>query len=177
MMLCFIGASLCRVTSGYSNCYGGTFEVLAASWVSCTRFPHPYMHLYLAPFIMSCTYDTERAHTLMIRLTHFHAFPNRVCATANLRTKIVHFRGFDSSIILKLRGGILMPIGKFPEMLSQPLLVGIILVERLGVFQENHTTFVTLCITMQSLGKCLCSYATTSGAHCSCYMRYCKQTV
>ena len=35
--------------------------------------------------------------------------------TANLRTNMMDFRGFDSSIILILRGGILMSIGYFPE--------------------------------------------------------------
>ena len=35
-------------------------------------------------------------------------------ATANLRTKIPDFRGFDASRILILRGGVLMPIGDFP---------------------------------------------------------------
>ena len=34
--------------------------------------------------------------------------------TADLRTKILDFRGSDSSIILILRGGILRPVGKFP---------------------------------------------------------------
>ena len=43
------------------------------------------------------------------------------------------FRGFDSSIILILRGGIPGPIGNSPESLSQATLVGIILVGRLGV--------------------------------------------
>ena len=33
---------------------------------------------------------------------------------ANLRTNIMDFRGFDSSIILNVRGGILMSIGNFP---------------------------------------------------------------
>ena len=50
--------------------------------------------------------------------------------TANLPTKILDSRGFDSSIILILRGGILMPIGNLLEMLSQGILVGIILVIR-----------------------------------------------
>ena len=36
----------------------------------------------------------------------------------NLPTNIVDFRGFDSSIIVILRGGILRPIGDFPESLS-----------------------------------------------------------
>ena len=53
--------------------------------------------------------------------------------TANLPSNIVDFRGFDSSIILMLRGGILMAIGDFPESLSRAMLVGIIvLVGKLG---------------------------------------------
>ena len=55
-----------------------------------------------------------------------------VC-TANLPTDIVDFKGFDSSIILLLRGGIPRPIGDFPESLSQAILVGIMLLGRLGV--------------------------------------------
>ena len=44
--------------------------------------------------------------------------------TAHLRTNTMDFRGFDSSIILILRGGIPRPIGNFPERLSQAILVG-----------------------------------------------------
>ena len=47
------------------------------------------------------------------------------------------FRGFDSSRILISRGGILMLIWNFLEILSQAILVGIILVGRLGVFREQ----------------------------------------
>ena len=36
-----------------------------------------------------------------------------------------------------LRGGTLMPIGNFPEVLSQRILVGIILVGRLGVLDRG----------------------------------------
>ena len=43
------------------------------------------------------------------------------------------FRGFDPSVILILRGGILMSIGNFLESLRQAILVGIMLVGRLGV--------------------------------------------
>ena len=50
-------------------------------------------------------------------------------ATANLPTKILDFREFD----LISRGGIPRPIGTFPEMLSQQILVGITFVGRLGV--------------------------------------------
>ena len=53
--------------------------------------------------------------------------------TANLCTKILDFRGFDSSRILNSRGGIPRPIGDFPEGLSQAILVGIMLVGKLGV--------------------------------------------
>ena len=53
--------------------------------------------------------------------------------TASLSTKILDFIGFDSSIILNLRGGIPRPIGNFPESLSQAILVGRFLVWRLGV--------------------------------------------
>ena len=60
---------------------------------------------------------------------------------ANLRTMILDFRGFDSSIILGLRGGILMPIGNLPEILSQRILVGIILVGRLCVSWFQFTQF------------------------------------
>ena len=43
--------------------------------------------------------------------------------TANLRTKFVDFRGFDSNRILNSRGGIVRSIGNFPESLSQAILV------------------------------------------------------
>ena len=46
---------------------------------------------------------------------------------------MMDFRGFDSSRILIVRGGILMSIGNLPESLSQAILVGIILGGRLGV--------------------------------------------
>ena len=56
-----------------------------------------------------------------------------VIVTVNLPTNIVGFRGFDSNIILIIRGGISRPIGNCPESLSQAMLVGIMLVGRLGV--------------------------------------------
>ena len=63
-------------------------------------------------------------------------------ATPNLCTNIMDFRGFDSSTILNLRGGIPRPIGNFPESLSQAILVGIILVGKSGVrnsWTQNST--------------------------------------
>ena len=52
--------------------------------------------------------------------------------TANLRTNIMNFRGFDSSQILISKGGILMSIWDFPERLSQAILVGIMSAGRSG---------------------------------------------
>ena len=52
--------------------------------------------------------------------------------TANLRTNIIKFRGFDLSIRLIIMGGILMSTGYFLESLRQAILAGIILVGRLG---------------------------------------------
>ena len=50
---------------------------------------------------------------------HFQDEVNASAArTANPRTKIMDSRGFDSSIILTLRGGIIMSIRDFPESLS-----------------------------------------------------------
>ena len=47
-------------------------------------------------------------------------------STANLctSTKILDFRGFDSSRILSSRGGILMSTWNFPESLHQAIFVG-----------------------------------------------------
>ena len=47
-----------------------------------------------------------------------------VSYTANLHANIMDFRGFDSSIILIVRGGIPRPIGDFTESLSQAMLAG-----------------------------------------------------
>ena len=58
---------------------------------------------------------------------------------ANLRTKILDFRGFDPSIILMLRCGILMSTGNFLEISSQQILVDIILVGRLVVLESGNS--------------------------------------
>ena len=53
-------------------------------------------------------------------------------------TKILDFRGFDSSRILNLMGGIRMSIKNSPEIQSQQILPGIILAGRLGVPLHQH---------------------------------------
>ena len=60
-------------------------------------------------------------------------------AIASITANIVGFRGFDSSMILNERGGMPMPIGDFPESLTQAILVGIMLVGRLGVYPLIYT--------------------------------------
>ena len=66
--------------------------------------------------------------------THIHTYIHSR-STANLRTKILDFRGFDARRILIVRGGIPRPIGNLLESLSRAILAGIILVGRLGVFR------------------------------------------
>ena len=55
-----------------------------------------------------------------------------VVVTANLGTKILDFRGFDSRGVLILMGGIILSIGNLPETMSRRILAGIILVGRSG---------------------------------------------
>ena len=47
-----------------------------------------------------------------------------ISSTPSLPTNIVDFKGFDSSIILIQRDGIIMFTGDLPESLSQAMLVG-----------------------------------------------------
>ena len=63
---------------------------------------------------------------------------NHIHLAANRHTKILDVRGFYSNIIFILRGGIPMPIGDFPETLSQAILVGRILARRLGVLWSQR---------------------------------------
>ena len=57
---------------------------------------------------------------------------------ANLRTKILDFRGFDLSRISILTGGILISIGNLLDISSQQNLAGRILVGRLGAALERR---------------------------------------
>ena len=76
----------------------------------------------------------------------------------------MEFRGFDSSIILIIRGGILMSIGDFLESLSHAILVGIMLVGRLGVViaarakalsgREGPRAYYTIIINATILTNC-----------------------
>ena len=72
-----------------------------------------YVNTYYLPKIGYCAYQ--------------------LCVYVIVPTNIVVFRGFDSSIILNLRVGILMSVGDSPESLSQAILVVIMLLGGLGV--------------------------------------------
>ena len=56
-------------------------------------------------------------------------------------TNIVDFGGFDSSTILSLWGEIPRPIGDLPESLTQAMLVGVMLVGRLGISRGMHILY------------------------------------
>ena len=89
------------------------------------------MYIYIYIYIYICA-RSERAR--LARRFAARAPPVRSSRpTSNLPTNIVDFRGFDSSIILISRGGISRPVGNFPESLSRAMLVGTMLLGRLGV--------------------------------------------
>ena len=84
------------------------------------------LSLSLTLTLTTCRKEARAASLATWRPCHYEG------TKANLRTNIMDFRGFDSRIISIIRGGILMSIGDFPESLSQAILVGIMLVGRLG---------------------------------------------
>ena len=113
-------------------------------------YMHTYIHTYVLIIIIICIYiyiythihiyiyiERERYYLYVCiytyTYTHIHTHIRGGEGTANLPTNIVDFRGFDSSVILIERGATLMSIGDFPEILSQAMLVGTMLVGRLGV--------------------------------------------
>ena len=85
------------------------------------------------PFIKSN--NNEQKHTPHEPLNNkcFFTKSKEVWVTANLHQNIMGFRGFASSRISILRDAIPRPIGNFPESLIQAILVGIMLVGRVGV--------------------------------------------
>ena len=100
-----------------------------------------YTVLYTVQYcaVLYCILYCAVLYTVLCCTVLYCTFPDgfvegyRRPITANLPTNIADFRGFDSSIILIYRGGIVMSIGNWPESLSQAMLVGIILVGSLGV--------------------------------------------
>ena len=80
--------------------------------------------------MLVCRHGCHKRHALILMY-------KPVNITANLCTKILDFRGSDSSRISISRDGIIMSIGDLPESLSQAIIVGIILVGRLGVDRQT----------------------------------------
>ena len=88
------------------------------------------MYMCIYKYISWMQLRSDNSYASKVARDAYRIFVHLECiqATANLRTstKILDFGGFDSSIILILRGGLLMSIGKSLEILSQGILVGII---------------------------------------------------
>ena len=96
--------------------------------------------LVLRAVLVSVVVVTPGARPCGTRATPDHLRPSAASIplrTPDFRTKILDLRGFDSSIILTLRDGIVMSKGNSPEVLSQAILVWIIVVGRLGVCRAN----------------------------------------
>ena len=77
---------------------------------------------------------------LSISLSKIELRMGECTTSANLRTKILDVRGFDSSTILSLRGGIPRPMKDFPEWLSQAIFVGSI--HNMGIWNTISPTIV-----------------------------------
>ena len=69
---------------------------------------------------------------IIIIIIYYYHIIIIICITskANLCTKLLDFREFDSNIIFILGGGIPRPIGNLPDILSQQILVGRFLIGR-----------------------------------------------
>ena len=96
--------------------------------------------------------------TLILLFARCHALHKKALrhqggVTPNLPTNIVDFRGFDSSTILIYRGGIPRPIGKFPESLTQAILVGTMLVGGLGVWHSEVAVDGAIVSGLNHLGR------------------------
>ena len=112
---------------GVRNNFAGVRRTVGGArlvWVCC----HFVLLEGPAGFLDEGAGSVEKSARSLLRLTQL---------AANLRTKILDFRGFDPSRISILRSGFLMSIGNSPAILNRRILVGIILVGRLGVGQPG----------------------------------------
>ena len=121
------------------------------------RVRGPLMHVGTAPTCMTrrplgtslprlppttSTFGTWIPEVIDLHREPFECRMGTLLHTANLRTKILDFRGFDPSKLFISRSGMLMSIGIFPEVLSQQILDGriLVLVGRLGVLRLPRPT-------------------------------------
>ena len=91
-----------------------------------------YIYIYLFMYARGCHHTRPHRPVARADASQARTPTTNVRQTANLPTNIVDFGGFDSSIILVLRGGILVPTGDFPENMSQAMLVGCNFSRRIG---------------------------------------------
>ena len=111
-------------------------------------YTHMHMYVYIYIYIYTYTYICIHMYIYMCIYMYIYIYiytcvgcpvwysvaaAEVVTCTPNLPTKILDFRGCDSSTILSWRGATLRSIGPFPESLSQAILAGRFLVGRLGV--------------------------------------------
>ena len=138
------------------------FKVAPDSWLEVTGFLKKKniinicicIYIYIYIYICVDTKNEEngrRLWRLSVRLSqpaacHLHHM-------ANLRTKILDVRGFDSSRILILPGRILMSIGNFPESSSQRILVGVNLSREIGRSGLNVVPWKTQCVMCRGGGN------------------------
>ena len=106
-----------------------------------------YIYIYMYVYVCMCIYTYIYIYIYTYNRAAKKCAPMQTSATGAKRcgtgetalqirpisVLIFWISGFDFSIILILRGGILISIGISPDILSQAILVGIILVGRLGV--------------------------------------------
>ena len=98
-------------------------------------YTHTYIYIYIYIYIhilLSGGSNPPRHWRLPGRLD-----PQDLRVRGSYGTKILDFRGFDSSIISISRGGILLSIGDLPESFGQAILVGIIFVGRSGLVKST----------------------------------------
>ena len=106
--------------------YGYIFALRCCMVMSCTRS---------GPMCSTWDPSTHRRFPRKFDLKDLSLWD----VTANLCTKILDFRGFDSSRILTSRCGTLMSAGNFLASLSDAILVGTILAGRLDSASDRNS--------------------------------------
>ena len=125
-------------------CLRKTTELYTYMYMSYYVYVHVYVHVYVYVYEYVYVYVYSRRLWPSSRMYECFSDPGRlyiilelcqgrppvragsgwrVLPAANLCTKILDFRGFDSNIILILRGGILMSIGVWRHPCCEPALL------------------------------------------------------
>ena len=123
-MCIYVYMYICMHMCMYMHMYTSTYQYINIYIYICI-YISIYLSLSLSPYIYIGIYVYICIYRYVARLGKG--------AAANLGTKILDVRGFDSSGLLIWRGGMFMSIENPPESLSRAILVGRFLVWRLGV--------------------------------------------